>query len=550
MRSLEILMHMRTFGTSCAGLGVALALAGCGDALGVENRNNPDVARAYGTPTGVQGVIANTFQAIWSANNASFTSIGPGLLNMSFESYSALANSGSNTRNALPRAAIANSRGNPTQSENFRDFSGLSRNSRTAANAVRALDTLIAQQQTIGTPQANARARAFAFFTGGVSLANLALAYDSAAIVTPAVPRDSLPPLSGAADVMTAALAMLDSAARIAPAMGDSLLPSGWINGNTSINAAGFVRIVRSYKARFRAGVARNPTQRAAVDWAAVIADATNGITADLNVTVDPAAGWTPGLLTQSYIQGYSQMTPMIVGMADTSGGYDAWLAQPLTGRTYFLIRTPDKRFPAGETRAAQIANSGTVGAGLLYFRNRPAGEDQSGEAWGVSYYDHKRFVSIPTNASKGTFPLMTKAEVDMLAAEGYLRTNQIGAATALIDVYRSRAGLATLTGQVTSSTSQVPGGGACVPRVPVAPFNRAACGTVFEAMKWEKRMETLFTGWAQWFFDSRGWGDLPQGTPLEYPVPYQEMDARAQPFYDLGGVGGQSAATVGTYGI
>ena len=62
--------------------------------------------------------------------------------------------------------------------------------------------------------------------------------------------------------------------------------------------------------------------------------------------------------------------------------------------------------------------------------------------------------------------------------------------------------------------------------------------------------METAFTGWASWYFDSRGWGDLAEGTALEYPVPYQELDARRKPIYDLGGVGGKSAAVKGTYGF
>ena len=69
------------------------------------------------------------------------------------------------------------------------------------------------------------------------------------------------------------------------------------------------------------------------------------------------------------------------------------------------------------------------------------------------------------------------------------------------------------------------------MPRVPSG--NSLVCGTLFEAMKWEKRMETIFTGYAQWFIDSRGWGDLPAGTSTQWPVPYQEMDARRQAFYN-----------------
>ena len=50
------------------------------------------------------------------------------------------------------------------------------------------------------------------------------------------------------------------------------------------------------------------------------------GITADVNLSVDPSTGWTPDNLQTNYTRGYSQMTPFITGMADTSGGYDAWL--------------------------------------------------------------------------------------------------------------------------------------------------------------------------------------------------------------------------------
>ncbi|HET9011638.1 MAG TPA: hypothetical protein VFN38_07460, partial [Gemmatimonadaceae bacterium] len=79
------------------------------------------------------------------------------------------------------------------------------------------------------------------------------------------------------------------------------------------------------------------------------------------------------------------------------------------------------------------------------------------------------------------------------------------------------------------------PGGGAtsCVPRTPTGAGGALECGTLFEAMKWEKRIETIFSGYAQWFQDSRGWGDLPVGTPTMWPVPFQEMDARREAFYN-----------------
>jgi hypothetical protein len=62
-------------------------------------------------------------------------------------------------------------------------------------------------------------------------------------------------------------------------------------------------------------------------------------------------------------------------------------------------------------------------------------------------------------------------------------------------------------------------------------------------------RMETAYTHMGGWYIDSRGWGDLAEGTALHFPVPFQEMDARAKPFYSLGGVGGPASASKGTYG-
>jgi hypothetical protein len=138
----------------------------------------------------------------------------------------------------------------------------------------------------------------------------------------------------------------------------------------------------------------------------------------------------------------------------------------------------------------------------------------------------------------------MGLAENNMLAAEGYLRANNFVAAAALIDITRTANGLPVLTGVVLDGTTPVPGGTACVPRVPQAPnFTSAACGNMWEAMKYEKRMETAFTGFMQWFNDNRGWGDMIVDTALEWPVPYQEMQARVKPFYD-----GQIQAPAGTY--
>jgi hypothetical protein len=477
-----------------------------------------------------------------------------------------VANFGMALREALPRSPIDNSRNNFTFTEDFRDFSRMSQQARYSANYVQSLDGLTAKGVHLGSPTGNAsdtltlpgqdlRARSFAFFENGVALGNLALAYDSAAIVTPATPSDAVPPLSSHVDVMKAALASLDSALAIAQlpkASAGFPLPSNYINlASGTYSQDDYLRLIRSYKARFRAGVARTPAERAAVDWTSVIADATNGIKSDLVVQISSSAGWPLSWLGSqmfaSNSAGWHEVPPMIFGMADTSGGYQQFISQPLSARTYFLIKTPDKRFPSGETRAEQQANSPKtwVYSSYPYMRNR-ASADPPGDGWGSSYYDFWRFKGIFDNNGVGPWIEMAKTEMDMLAAEGDIRKGDLASAAALINVTRTKAGLPPVTATTDGGLS----GNACVPRVPTPAGNTTQCGNLMEAMKWEKRMETAYTGYGQWYFDERGWGDLPEGTPLEWPVPYQEMDARSEPFYNLGGAGGASSAAKGTYGF
>jgi hypothetical protein len=81
------------------------------------------------------------------------------------------------------------------------------------------------------------------------------------------------------------------------------------------------------------------------------------------------------------------------------------------------------------------------------------------------------------------------------------------------------------------------------VPKLP-----NGTCGDLLETLKREKRRELFMTAFGGWYFDSRGWGDLPAGTFLHYPVPAAELEVRQLPLYTFGG-GGPGSAPVGTYG-
>ncbi len=530
-----------------------VALTACGDSLEVVNHNNPDVARAYATPAGVEGVVGGLGVQLNNTQRAS-ESINTQAKIFAGEQFATVANFGMAARTIIPRNPISNDLGNDNSVGNVANWNIFSRTGRSAAVAIAAINAYQAKGLTMGSSAQDARAKAFAYMILGNALGYLSLGYDSAAIVLPTTGSSEIPGLSHYSAVNAAALAMLDSAIAVANSAAAATgsngfpLPSTWMSGQANLTKDNFIRLVRSYKARLRAGVARTPTERAAVNWQAVISDATNGITEDFTVSIGGSTGWSAAFdVTQSYVTGGWHSLPMFyLGMADVSGAYDAWLKGGLDTRKAFLVITPDQRWPQGATRAIQGAEAPTVAlpAGR-YIRNRPAGEDVPVNGWGDSFYDHRRYGVINRASSTGPYVEMSATEVDMLAAEGYIRTGNLAAAAALIDKTRIKNGLGSI-GVPASATAPYSTAADCVPRVPQAPsFTSTACGNILEAMKYEKRMETAFTGYLVWYADGRGWGDLVTGTPVEWPVPYQEMQSRYTSYYN-----GTKVAAKGTYGF
>jgi hypothetical protein len=536
-------------------LGALLGVvAGCETSLDISNPNDPDRPRILSNPSDAEQLGAALYQQINSGTLGNIARVQTGLMSASLMNGSSLANNGLGPRSLIPRAQVDNGRGNAYATENYNDFRILQQTARAASDV---LARALSEEFALGTDEAVTRLQSWTYFVYGLALGTTAMVYDSAAIPRPTdAPADEVP-LSGYQEVMDYALQQLDEAEALAES--EDFEIDGWLRGNT-IDSEEFARIIRSHRARLRAGVARTPADRAAVDWNSVIADATNGIEADLIIDMAQASGWDVQWLASTLHfrdANWHQMPYYIIGMADTSGAYETWLGQERDARTPFTIRTPDERFPSGDTRAEQNAVGQAQPPAGVYFRNRAPGLDQAAVGWQASHYDHFRFYTFGvTNGRNGDFPVFTKVENDMLAAEGYLRTGQTPLALPLINASRTAAGLPAIVG-ATSPTDPVPGdkadGGAldCVPQVPSAATpTTTVCGSVFEAMKWEKRMETAYTTYGAWYFDSRGWGDLPEGTFLSMPVPYQELDARRKPLYNLGGIGGEEAAAVSTYGF
>ena len=176
------------------------------------------------------------------------------------------------------------------------------------------------------------------------------------------------------------------------------------------------------------------------------------------------------------------------------------------------------------------------------------------------------RMQAITRQTMSSPRPIFMKSELNLLEAEGHYRLGAYALAGALVNLSRTAGmvgGVATGGGlpaiTVFDATTAVPGGVVnCVPKVPrglgsLLPSDQVGCGNLWEALKYEKRIETAYTHFIPWFLDGRGWGDLPQGTPTYWAVPFQDLLARGKGLADLYGTGpgnvAGSASGLSTYG-
>ena len=537
----------------------AVTLAACQDTLVVDNPNSGNTDKVLATPADAENLLGSYYKRWHSGVYGSIGSAESMANIFAFQTYSSLANECMNSHAPFSGAGFTNTPGNTCQSNKYRLYSIGSEVNRVASSFLAKLQP--GTGFTLGTPARDLRARAFAEFLNGLSLGYIAMVYDSAGIVSAGTGAEDAGPLYSYTAVRDSALAAFDRAIIAAqnPAAngaGGFPIPSTWIPSPTSFSTTEFVKLVKAYRARIRANVARTPAERAAVDWAAVIADADGGITATHQITTNTVTGPTLAWRAQYSTFGlWHQMPPFFIGMADTSGSYASWIAAAVgsratAGGSPFGMATPDLRFPQGASRAAQQADFALAQCSVAattckrYFVNRPTANDQTtGEGWGISQYDFARFYSWYLKGDAGTgqngsSPIYTLEELQLLKAEGLYRAGNYAAAGAIVNTTRTRNGLAAIT--TFDATTPVPGAGnSCVPKVPQAPnYNTVGCGTLWDALKYEKRIETAFTHYMPWYLDARGWGDLATDVPLFLATPYQDIQARGKPNSAIYGTG------------
>lgn len=349
----------------------------------------------------------------------------------------------------------------------------------------------------------------------------LGLYFDQAFIADTLTPlNDPGKNLSLRSQVLAAAKAELYeviAAARATPAF---TWPATIVNGR-SITRDELVRICFSYLVHAEVYAARNPVERVAAPWTLVLALLDSGITRDFGHQADVAiAGTGSTYLNNSFAQNTVRISNRLLGPADTSRRYQAWLNSPIATRTSFDIVTPDRRvhgalFSTAGTRFTRLTT--TMGSAV----NGP---------YLTSKYRSTRYLNTAADSGNRAFVLeLSLDEMKFIRAEALFRTGQLAAAAALINPTRVAAGLPAVT------IAGPPAGQACVPK---KSDGTLTCGDLFDAIQYEKRIELYpYRGDVTWF-DARGWGKLVQGTPFELPVSGRELISQGLPFYTFGGVG------------
>lgn len=535
---------------------VAFAATGCAD-LDVENPNDPDAERAVTSGADIESLIASSFREWW-ISNGEYEGASFHLSTASFQHSAWPANAGAVFYSQLPRVPIVNNQvdqyyGNIayTWDQSYKALAAV-------ADGLRAFE----EDPSLVDDLANGaddllRLRAYSRFVQGLAHASVALFYDQGFRIDETVETlDGTNPVvhepMGYNELMDVAFGYFDEAIALADGA-EFTIPEAWTS--VPITAEELIPIIHSYKARFRAAVARTPAERAAVDWQQVVADIDAGVQDDWSLSLTPAdeSGFFSDVVYYFSFAGWQQLTYMMLGMADQSGNYQDWLDLTIPFRvpdidpdgdgtaSPVLIITPDTRFAQGETLDEHIENPGTLFSVPPFNINNNFQQPGRG-TWRWSYYWTSEIYdqTAPIDYATALWPEITLDEMNLLKAEALYRiagNAPTAEAVALVNETRMAAGLDDIGD----------GNDACVPRLP-----DGSCGGFFEALKWEKRLETQYKGLhgVPWYFEGRGWGDLYKGTPLQFPMPCeQQYVLNLTPCETYGGqAGGDYTAATSTY--
>ena len=504
---------------------IAIAASACGD-LDVVNLNDPDRERAISTPTDVEALISGSFSSWWSSGH--YSTIGIAMSTMADSHSSSWGNFGMREMSSEPRVAWNNdpSASNSSQTRNtWRDAYA-------ALSGVR--DGLLAIEGGVEVGAGGAdthRAQTFASLVQGLALIRLSNTFDQAFVVDETTSLDdpnALPTLSPYMEVHAAGIAKLDAAISMA-GQGSFTIPSSWVGDGGTWTNTRLAQVAHGFKARAMVSVARTEADRSGTNWGAVLSEINAAHTEDFNTVHDDVNwAWDRLKVHAGSNDIWARLDLRYLGPADQSGAYQAWegISNPEL-RGPFKIDTDDDRITTDAVEDSDGLYVRYVSS--HYFRPERG-------TYHFSNYSDNRWYPIRLSNYVGTNGVFPVKELDLIKAEALYRTGDLAGAAAIVNIYREGTG--GLPAVTTAGTS----GARCTPRT-----ISGACGDLWEALKYEKRMEVWHYGFGIAFFDDRGWGDLLTNTPVHFPVPGAELDLLLMDIYTFGGGGEGSAPRLWT---
>jgi hypothetical protein len=529
------------------GLLIGVLLVGPACSLDIENLNQPDRERALAQSADVEALIAGTFNPFFSGVHGVTTADGY-IIN-----YFPTVATEMTTTTPTGRAVQANRE--PRAPYNMSLSIGGTGEwgprylwrylNQMAASAYEGLQIIESSGRplVVGGQDVTIRARAFAKLMQGIGWGYQAMIYDNAVVLHESVAmsgspenlgRESLIPyeqaLQQALESIDASIALANSHTFSYPSYPGSRL---WFGSPEVITSEKLAQYANTMAARLLVLSARTPQQREQVDWNRVLQYTANGLTSDLEVAL--ATGFRSSILfsrSQNNPAGCEscyRLDNRLIGQADISGAYQAWISGDVEDRNRFNIVTPDRRItgPTPTSNGAYVRyradNNGFTAVQYLY----------SAYQWGRHAIRNN---SAGTALNVGTAHFATADENRLLRAEALLRTGDLQGAADLINVTRTRShtvGGVEYPGLPPVTAAGVPQSPDCVPRT-----DSGACGDLMVALRYERMIELIALDAVRGYADGRGWGILPDGTWLQLPVPPEELNMFGLPVYTYGGTG------------
>jgi hypothetical protein len=507
----------------------AVLLAGCQD-MAVTNPNNPDIATAFRDPVNVESAVATSFRAFWGVSMGARTNA-----NYPVRGLAGLAEELTSADDGYPLELISE----PRQAYNNRD-AGQWYNRKTWYDLYEVIatntDAILAMDRGLRIGPVTAQNPNGEFTARTRYIAKLMQGLSHALHRRPLRPRlrprrdagGQAPAAEGGEPVRlraaarrarcsTPGMAQLQQAVTQMNAAPVQTMPPTFVNGMELTNRE-LAQVAQGYMARLMVAVARTPAERAAVDWRRVLqkldsAAITRPFGQQANAQI---SGTTSAYLQHTQLQTNSRTHMRLLGPADTSGAYQAWVRAAPTSRQPFDVVTPDRRIHAAggpRTRGTYFER--------LSVQTMPQGQ-------GNYLLSNYRGVRYGTNFFQtGFIPTLTPAELGFLRAEAFIRLGRRQEAADIIN--RTR----TANGQLraVTATAPCPGPTAC-PRK-----DDGTCGSLMDALMYEKRIELHGqTDPMVGYTDYRGWGRLVKGSLLQMPVIGRELQTLGLDLYSFGG--------------